>query len=247
MKPRIGLSIAASLLAIVLILFVFSPAKTQGLTGPVQWVGPITPTHCAEWVFAGYIEDSGAGCGGGGGSGTVTSFSFTNGNGFSGTVTTPTTTPALALSINGALPLFGYATASLPTCNSSLKGAVAYVTDGTTALTYCNGTTWVSSGTTPFTIAGTGCTPTSPTGDATGGSFTLASGPCTSVTVTFNGAVGMSATHLWDCSVGDQTLQAAGTWFGRWLQSSSTTATVVIPIPSAAGSTDVITFSCSAH
>jgi hypothetical protein len=141
----------------------------------------------------------------------------------------------------------GFATGSLPTCNSGSKGALAYTTDGTPSFTFCNGTTWTSNGGTLFTMAGTGCTPTAATGDATGGSFTLASGPCTAVTVTFNGAVGMTAGHLWDCSVEDQTLQAAGTWFGRWGQSSSTTTTAVIPIPAAAGTTDVITFSCTPH
>ena len=68
-----------------------------------------------------------------------------------------------------------------------------------------------------------------------------------SVTVAFNGAVGMTAAHLWDCGVGDQTLQAAGTWFGRWGQSSSTTTTATIPIPPAAGATDTITFTCTPH
>jgi hypothetical protein len=141
----------------------------------------------------------------------------------------------------------GFATASLPTCNSGAKGEIAYTTDGTAAFTFCNGTTWTSTGGTPFTYAATGCTPSASSGDATGGSITLAAGPCTSIVITFNGAVGMTATHLWDCTVEDQTLQAAGTWFGRWGQSASTTTTATIPIPPAAGATDVITFSCQPH
>ena len=164
------------------------------------------------------------------------------------TTTGSGSTAVLATSPLLVTPLVtGYATASLPTCNSGSKGAMAYTTDGTPAFTFCNGTNWVNNGGTPFTMSGTGCTPTAATGDATGGTFTLASGPCTSVTVTFNGAVGMTAGHGWDCSVGDQTLQAAGTWFGRWNQTSSTTTTAAIPIPAAAGSTDVITFSCTPH
>lgn len=143
------------------------------------------------------------------------------------------------------LGLDSFATASAPSCT---PGQIGYANDGTGALAVCNNSdTWVSNGGTTFTIAGTGCTPTAVTGDATGGSFTLASGPCTAVTVTFNGAVGMTAGHLWDCSVEDQTLQAAGTWFGRWGQSSSTTTTAVIPIPPAAGTTDVIAFTCVPH
>lgn len=181
------------------------------------------------------------------GSGTVTNFSFTNANGFSGTVTNPTTAPILSLSVTSALPLAGYATASLPTCNAGAKGEIAYTTDSTAALTFCNGSSWVSTGGTAFTMAGTGCTPTAATGDATGGSFTLAAGPCTAVTVTFNGAVGMTAPHMWVCAVSDQTLQNAGTWFGTWGQSASTTTTATIPIPPAAGATDVVTFNCSPH
>lgn len=143
----------------------------------------------------------------------------------------------------------GYATASLPTCNSGSKGALAYTTDGTPSFSFCNGTNWVNTGGTTFTMVGTGCTPTAATGDATGGTFTLASGPCTAVTVTFNGAVGMTAGHLWDCNIHDETLQAAGTWFGSWGNTPSGTPTVstVIPIPTAAGATDVIYFSCAPH
>ena len=153
-----------------------------------------------------------------------------------------TTSPALTTPI-----LTGYATASLPTCNAGSKGSLAYTTDGTPAFTFCNGTIWSSNGGTTFTIAGTGCTPSVASGDATGGSITLAAGPCTSVTITFNGAVGMTAAHLWVCEAHDQSLQAAGTWIPGWSQTSSTTTSAVIPIPGAAGPTDVITFNCTPH
>lgn len=195
---------------------------------------------------------------GGLGLSTITPYTLLIGNGTSApTLLAPSATSGLPLVSNGAsanpgylntpLGLIGYATASLPTCNASNKGAIAFTTDGTAALTFCNGTSWVSTGGTPFTMAGTGCTPTAATGDATGGSFTLAAGPCTAVTITFNGAVGMTAAHMWVCAISDQTLQNAGTWFGSWGQSASTTTTATIPIPAAAGATDVITFNCSPH
>lgn len=164
-----------------------------------------------------------------------------------GTSATTTGVGNAMLATGPVFTLPGYATASLPTCNSGATGELAYTTDGTPSFTFCNGTSWVQNGGTLFTMAGTGCTPTAATGDATGGSFTLAAGPCTAVTITFNGAVGMTAAHLWVCEASDQTLQAAGTWFGTWGQSASTTTTATIPIPSAAGSTDVITFSCTPH
>lgn len=156
-----------------------------------------------------------------------------------------TTSPVLTLPT-----LTGYATASLPTCSSTTNlYALAVTTDGTPSLSFCNGTEWVSNGGTTFTMSGTGCTPTAATGDATGGSFTLATGPCTSVTITFNGAVGMTATHLWVCTAYDETLQAAGTFFGTWGSTPSATPTTsaVIPIPAAAGATDTIYFSCGPH
>lgn len=140
----------------------------------------------------------------------------------------------------------GYATSGLPTCNSSSKGQPAYTTDGTPAFTFCNGTSWISSGGTQFTYVATGCTPSAAVGSATAGKITLTAvpGPCTSIVITPNGAVGMTAPNGWDCDVSDQTTQAAGTWIQRWGQSASTTTTATIPIPAAAGATDVITFHC---
>lgn len=71
---KIGFSVGV-ILALPFLLVV-GESTGQGLTGPVQWVGPITPTHCMEWVQAGYAEDSGGACGGIGVSGTPTSGQF---------------------------------------------------------------------------------------------------------------------------------------------------------------------------
>ena len=100
---------------------------------------------------------------------------------------------------------------------------------------------------TAFTIAPTGCTPSATSGGPFGGTITLAAGPCTSIVVTMNGATGFTATHGYDCSVGDQTAQAAGTWIPRWGQTSNTATTATIPIPTAAGATDVISFTCTPY
>lgn len=98
---------------------------------------------------------------------------------------------------------------------------------------------------TTFTIAPTGCTPSAHTGGAFGGTITLASGPCTSIVVTMNGATGFTAAHGYKCSVGDRTTQTAGTWIPEWNETTSSTTTATIPIPAAAGATDVITFGCA--
>jgi hypothetical protein len=97
---------------------------------------------------------------------------------------------------------------------------------------------------TPYTEAPTGCTPSAHSGGPFAGKITLASGPCTSIVITLNGATGFTDSNGYDCSVGDETLQAAGTWFGKWGASADTTTTATIPIPAAAGATDVISFAC---
>lgn len=235
-------------LLILLLAFLASPAFAQsggnGPSGQQIYLPPTsTPNQCAVSTVNPYIG-TWAACGAGGG---ISSFSFTNGGGFAGVVTNPTTTPALALTVNAALPLFGYTTAGLPACTSGSKGLLAYTTDGTAALTFCNGSTWVNNGGTQFTFVATGCTPSASSGDATGGSITLAAGPCTQLVITFNGAVGMTASHLWVCSVSDPALNGPTSWFGSWGASSSTTTTATIQIPPAVGATDTITFSCEPH
>jgi len=101
---------------------------------------------------------------------------------------------------------------------------------------------------TKFTVSGTGCTPSSTTGGPTAGTITLASGPCTAVAITMGGATGLTAPNGWNCFVGDQTAMNNGSnWIPTWSQKSSTTTTATIPIPSAAGATDVISFSCTGY
>src|SRR6185312_14851614 len=100
---------------------------------------------------------------------------------------------------------------------------------------------------TKFTVAGTGCTPGTTTGGPTAGTVTLATGPCTSIVITMNGATGLTAPNGWHCNVEDKTLQAAGTWFGEWGESSSTTTTATIAVPAAAAATDVLSFNCSGY
>lgn len=204
MKRLIGFCTAA----LITLGILLAPSSAQ-ISGFVTWKPPVTAGDCTKWLKPGIVEDAGA-CGGGSmvypGAGVANSTGSAWGTSYtttgSGTVIPLQTSPTLVTPI-----LTGYATASLPTCNSSSKGSLAYTTDGTPAFTFCNGSTWTSTGGTTFTVAGTGCTPTAVTGDATGGSFVLGTGPCTSVTVTFNGAVGMTAPHLWVCSNSDQTLQ----------------------------------------
>jgi hypothetical protein len=100
---------------------------------------------------------------------------------------------------------------------------------------------------TTFTIAATGCTPSAHAGGAFAGSITLAAGPCTSIIVTMNGATGYTASNGFHCNVGDKTTQNAGTWVPSWGESASSTTTATIPIPAAAGATDVVTFACSPY
>jgi hypothetical protein len=96
---------------LILLLLSLALGQTGGL-GPVG--GPAisgTPvaTHCAEWLNAVTLEDSGSGCGGGGGSGTVTSVALSDGS------TVPiytisgspvTTSGTLAFTLNTQTPNF---------------------------------------------------------------------------------------------------------------------------------------------
>jgi fibronectin-binding autotransporter adhesin len=100
---------------------------------------------------------------------------------------------------------------------------------------------------TKFTAAGTGCTVGTTVGGPFAGTLTLATGPCTSVAITMNGATGFTSSNGYHCDVGDKTTQAAGTWLPAWIESASTTTTATIPIPAGAGATDVISFRCSPY
>jgi len=137
-----------------------------------------------------------------------------------------------------------YTTAGEPACAAGNKAQQIFLTDGSGAEAICNGTAWITSGGTQFTYMATGCTPSAASGSAAAGSITLAAGPCTSIVITPNGATGLTATNGWICTVGDRTTQAAGTWIPKWGETTSTATTVTIPIPGAAGATDVINFSC---
>lgn len=194
-----------------------------------------------------------------GGTGTVTSASVVTANGFSGSVATATTTPAITLSVNSNGVLKGVSgnltSATAGTDFVVPGGPLGTPSSGT--LTYATGlpiTTGVSglatgmaaylAANTTFTIAATGCTPSAHAGGAFAGTITLASGPCTSIVVTMNGATGYTTANGYHCNVGDRTTQAAGTYIPMWGESATTTTTATLPIPGAAGATDVISFEC---
>lgn len=156
------------------------------------------------------------------------------------------------LSFSGStLVASGGAATSITPGTTTITGATSpCLIDNTTSTTMGCATT--SSATladlqavTTFTIAPTGCTPSAHAGGPFGGTITLASGPCTSIVVTMNGATGFTAPVGYHCDVNDLTLQTAGTWFGEWGESATSTTTATIPIPSAAGATDVISFNCN--
>ena len=95
------------------------------------------------------------------------------------------------------------------------------------------------SGGTKFTTSG--CSVSSTTGGATAGIFTLGANTCT-VVITMNGATGLTAPNGWSCAAHDRTTVAD--LVGG--ESSSTTTTASITIPVTTGSTDVISFACTA-
>lgn len=97
----------------------------------------------------------------------------------------------------------------------------------------------ISTGT-KFTAAGTGCTVGATVGGATAGTFTLATGPCTSVALTLNGATGLTAPNGWACEANDRT--APTVLIGG--NSATTATTATITIPAGAGTSDVIGFHC---
>lgn len=97
----------------------------------------------------------------------------------------------------------------------------------------------VISGGTKFTTSG--CSVSSTTGGATAGIFTLGANNCT-VVVTMAGATGATAPNGWTCQAHDRT----GISVVIDGESSSTTTTASIVIPVTAGTTDVISFSCTA-
>jgi hypothetical protein len=144
------------------------------------------------------------------------------------------------------------ATSITPGTTTVIGATAPCIIDNSTSTTMgCNQTTNTVladiAANTTFTITGSGCSPTSPTGGPFAGTFNLAAGPCTSVTITLNGATGFTAPNGFVCTAEDQTLMAAGTFIPAWQQSSSTTHVAVLPIPTAAttGGTDKISFMCT--
>ena len=87
-----------------------------------------------------------------------------------------------------------------------------------------------------------GCTTSAVEGGATAGNFTLSQNSCTAI-ITMNGATGATAPQGWSCQAHDKTTPTV--LIGG--ESSSTTTTASITIPSGAGTTDVISFSCTAY
>lgn len=96
----------------------------------------------------------------------------------------------------------------------------------------------MGSGGTKFTT--TGCSISATTGGGTAGTFTLGANTCT-VVVTLNGAASIAANNGWTCQAHDRT--APTVLIGG--ESSATTTTASFTIPAGAGTSDVISFSCT--
>lgn len=95
---------------------------------------------------------------------------------------------------------------------------------------------------TKFTATGTGCTVGATVGGPTGGTFTLAAGPCTSVLITMGGSF-VASDNGWTCEAHDKT--APTVLIGG--ESASNTTTATFTIPALAGTTDVISFHCTGY
>ena len=162
---------------------------------------------------------------------------------------------------------FSAAGTALPSCTTSLGSATnhqtALVTDAKNCLTgqtyasggtvscnvTCTGGAWVenyagafSPGTPGTKFTTSGCSVSATTGGATSGTFTLGANSC-NVIVTMNGATGLTAPNGWVCPTVDRT--APTVLIGG--ESSSTVTTATIAIPAGAGTTDVISFSCTPY
>lgn len=96
----------------------------------------------------------------------------------------------------------------------------------------------INSGGTQFTVSG--CSASTPVGGPSGGTFTLGANACNAV-VTMNGATGLTAPTGWSCQAHDRT--ASTILLGGEVSSTATTATFAIPVT--AGTSDVISFSCT--
>lgn len=72
--------------------------------------------------------------------------------------------------------------------------------------------------------------------------MTLGANTC-SVTITMNGATGLTAPNGWSCKANDETTAAGNT---QLYFSANNTTTATLSVPATAGSTDVIDFACMA-
>ena len=179
--------------------------------------------QCLHVDSLGNVSGTGADCGAGGAVSSV--------SGSSGITVSPTTgATVVSLAAQAAHTLMGNASGA-----SAAPGAIAISSSALADL----------QASTPFTVAGTGCTPTVGAAGPFAGTVTLAAGPCTAITITFNGATGFTAPNGWHCSVDDRTALSAGTWIPGWAEDASTATTATIPIPGAAGATDVLSVGCT--
>jgi hypothetical protein len=224
------------LLALLLLALVPIIGFAQGVGGGsvsgLTYITPITPGDCTKWQQVGVLADAGAACGSGSagiGPGSVGQLCI-----FTST-TNCTGTAASTVTVGTATNIAGGAANNIPYQTGA--GGTSFVAASASTIADIGATT-------AYTISGTGCTPTITHAGPFGGTFTLASGPCTAVTIEINGATGFTAPYGYHCSVGDQTAMNAGTWIPAWIQSASTTTTATLPIPAAAATTDVISFNC---
>lgn len=116
----------------------------------------------------------------------------------------------------------------------------SYISDGTNWQTEaCNAPyVWPTA-----TAVGTGCTVGTPAGTALEFTIALATGPCTSITITPGRAAGTG----YIADVADRTQQAAGVYIPHWGETATTATTVTIPVPAAAATTDTITVKLSRY
>jgi len=122
---------------------------------------------------------------------------------------------------------------STTTCNGC---ATAQIGNGLAALKAAG---YMSTGT-KFTASG--CSNGTTVGGATAGQFTLGANTC-SVTITMNGASGLTAPNGWSCKANDETTAAANSLL---YFSSNNTTTATLSVPATAGTSDVIDFHCMA-
>lgn len=90
------------------------------------------------------------------------------------------------------------------------------------------------------------CTPSASSNGPFTGKFTQPATPCTTITITMNGATGFTDSIGYSCIAGDQTQTNTGTnWIPTWINSADNSTTATLAIPAAAQTTgDVVSWSC---